>query len=173
MLGNSAGVHRGVGLALGAILLLTACPHIVGQSAHTGADGTPKGAKPVALENGEGKGRGIVTYPGGDRVDWKMIELPKDKVGTLTLKLSWSAPRPGLDLSFAVYDEYFWPIAEAKPRRHTSRTSKKLDPIANAKGKYYVMVYASNRGDAGKYTLAVNFEENKATPIFEIGRAHV
>src|SRR5262245_64195004 len=103
MLGNSAGVPRAVGLALGALLLtVAACPKMVPQDEHTGADGKPKGAKKIALENGEGKGRGIVTYPGGDRVDWKLIELPKDKTGTLTLKLSWTPPRPGLDLSFAV-----------------------------------------------------------------------
>jgi hypothetical protein len=176
MLGNSAGVHRGVGLASGAIVLslvLAACPKMVPQDSHTGADGKPKGAKKVTLENGEGKARGIVTYPGGDRVDWKSIELPKDKVGTLSLKLSWQAPRPGLDLSFAVYDEYFWPIAEAKPKKKTKRTSKKVDPIANAKGTYYVMVYASNRGDAGKYTLSVNFEEAQAAAQFDLSKVEI
>jgi hypothetical protein len=174
MLGNSAGVHRGVGLAFGAILLfVTACPKMVPQDSHTGADGKPKGAKKVTLENGEGKARGIVTYPGGDRVDWKSIELPKDKTGTLTLKLNWQAPRPGLDLSFAVYDEYFWPIAEAKPKKKSKRTSKKLDPIANAKGTYYVMVYASNRGDAGKYTLSVSFEESQAAAQFDLSKVEI
>lgn len=174
MLGNSAGVQRGLGLALGAIVLLVgACPKMVPQDSHTGVDGKPKGAKKVALENGEGKARGIVTYPGGDRVDWKQIELPKDKTGTLSLKLSWQAPRPGLDLSFAVYDEYFWPIAEAKPKKHTKRTSKKVDDIAHAKGTYYVMIYASGRGDAGKYTLAVNFGEDKAGATFDLSKVEI
>jgi hypothetical protein len=173
MLGNSAGVHRGFALAIGAVLLLGACPRMVSQEAHTGADGKPKGAKKVTLENGEGKARGIVTYPGGDRVDWKQIDLPKDKTGTLSLKLSWQAPRPGLDLSFAVYDEYFWPITEARPRKHSTRSSKKVDPIAHAKGTYYVMVYASNRGDAGKYTLTANYDEDKAVPIFDLSKVEI
>jgi hypothetical protein len=177
MLGNSAGVHREVGFMRGALLLslllLGACPKMVPQDSHTGADGKPKGAKKITLENGEGKARGIVTYPGGDRVDWTSIELPKDKMGTLTLKLSWQAPRPGLDLSFAVYDEYFWPIAEAKPKKKGNRTSKKLDPIEHAKGTYYVMIYASNRGDAGKYTLNVNWEEEKAAVAFDISKIEV
>ena len=146
---------------------------MVSQEAHTGADGKPKGAKKVTLENGEGKAHGIVTYPGGDRVDWKQIELPKDKTGTLSLKLSWSSPRPGLDLSFAVYDEYFWPITEAKPRHHNTRTSKKVDPIAHAKGTYYVMVYASNRGDAGKYTLTADYAEDKAQVIFDLSKVEI
>lgn len=174
MLGNSAGVQRGLGLALGAIVLLVgACPKMVPQDSHTGVDGKPKGAKKVALENGEAKARGIVTYPGGDRVDWKQIELPKDKTGTLSLKLSWQPPRPGLDLSFAVYDEYFWPIAEAKPKKHTKRTSKKVDDIPHAKGIYYVMIYASGRGDAGKYTLAVNYAEDKAGPTFDLSKVEI
>lgn len=146
---------------------------MVPQDSHSGADSKPKGAKKIALENGEGKGRGTVTYPGGDRVDWKSIELPKDKTGTLTLKLTWSSPRPGLDLSFQVYDEYFWPIAEAKPKKLSKRPSKKVDPIANAKGTYYVMVYASNRGDAGKYTLNVNFEEALATAQFDLSKVEI
>jgi len=176
MLGNSAGAQRRLALVVGAILstvTLGACPKMVPQDSHTGADGKPKGAKKVTLENGEGKARGIVTYPGGDRVDWKQIELPKDKIGTLSLKLSWSAPRPGLDLSFAVYDEYFWPIAEAKPKKKSKRTSKKVEPIQNAKGTYYVMVYASNRGDAGKYTLSVNFEESPTITAFDLSKVEI
>jgi hypothetical protein len=174
MLGNSAGVQRGATLALGAIVLLVgACPKMVPQDSHTGADGKPKGAQKVTLENGEARARGIVTYPGGDRVDWKKIDLPADKTGTLSLKLSWQPPRPGLDLSFAVYDQYFWPIAEAKPKKHTKRTSKKIEDIAHAKGTYYVMIYASGRGDAGKYTLAVDYAEDKAGPVFDLSKVEI
>jgi hypothetical protein len=173
MLGNSAGIRRGVALAIGAILLYGACLHNVPQDAHSGADGKIKGAKVIALENGEGKGRGIVTYPGGDRVDWKEIDLPKDKSGALALKLSWTSPRPGLDLSFAVFDEYYYPLAEVKPRKHTKRTSKKLDPIPHAKGKIFVMVYASNRGDAGKYTLTADFVEDKSATVFDISSIQI
>ena len=48
-------------------------------------DGKVKGAKKIELENGEAKARGIVTYPGGDRVDWKVIELPANATGQLKL----------------------------------------------------------------------------------------
>ena len=173
MLGNSAGVRRGAALAIGAILLYAACMHNVPQDAHTGADGKPKGAKVIALENNEGKGRGIVTYPGGDRVDWKEIDLPADKTGSLALKLVWTPPRPGLDLSFEVFDEYFYPLGEAKPRKHTKRTSKKLDPIPHLKGKIYVMIYASGRGDAGKYTLTADYVEEHQAVAFDISSVQV
>jgi hypothetical protein len=176
MLGNSAGVHHRFALALafGAMVIgLAACPKIVAPDLHTGADGKPKGAKKITLENNEGRGKGVVTYPGGDRVDWKTIELPKDKTGTLSVKLSWQPPRPGLDLSFQVYDEYFWPIAEAKPRKKTKRTSKKIEDITHAKGTYYVMVYASGRGDAGKYVLDVKYAEDVTIASFDMSKLEV
>src|ERR1041385_3266385 len=72
MLGNLVGT-RG---CLATLLVLASCAHNVPQDSNTGEDGKEKGAKPVTLENGEGRATGIVTYPGGDRVDWKLLELP-------------------------------------------------------------------------------------------------
>ncbi len=184
MLGNSADRRRGLGLAVGALLVsfaASACVKNVPQDGHSGKDAKAKGGGKVSLENGEGKAKGIVTYPGGDRTDWKVIELPVvgegDKAvkteGTLELKLQWQPPRPGLDLSFEVFDEYFHPVTAAKPKKKSKRTTKKVEPIAHAKGTYYVMVYASDRGDAGKYTLSVTFTPDPVVQQFDLSKVEV
>ena len=141
-------------------LVLAACPKNVPQDSRSGEDGSYKGAKEIKLENNEAKSRGIVTYPGGDRVDWKVIELPKDKQGQLKLTLRWQPPRPGLDLSMEVYNEWNRSVASAKPnKKKRSRKTTKTVTIEDARGKYLIQVYASERGDAGKYTLTAEFAE--------------
>src|ERR1043165_5320585 len=90
MLGKSVGPVALVGL-LGA-----ACMHNVPQDAKSGEDGKIKSARPMKMENNEASAKGIVTYPGGERIDWKLLELPAAKRGTLDLTLSWQPPRPGL-----------------------------------------------------------------------------
>src|SRR5437764_781131 len=99
------------------VWLSAGCAHNVGQDEHSGADAKEKGAKVITLENGEGKAKGIVTYPGGDRVDWKVVDLPADKRGKLDVKLTWTPPRPGLQLAFEVFDEWNTPVGQ------TSKTS--------------------------------------------------
>lgn len=145
----------------GIALLVSACPKNVPQDSKSGEDAKPKGAKPLTLENNEGTARGIVTYPGGDRVDWKVIELPKDQTGALKLTLKWTPPRPGLDLSLNVLNEWNREVGSAKPnKRRNSRKTRKVITVEGAKGKYFIAVYASERGDAGKYTLAAEFAPN-------------
>ncbi|MBK9030044.1 MAG: hypothetical protein IPL61_01685 [Myxococcales bacterium] len=136
------------------------CSKNVPQDSKTGEDGRTKGAKEMKIENNEARARGIVTYPGGDRVDWLVLDLPKDKVGTLSLRLKWTPPRPGLDLSFEVSNEYNRVLASAKPnkRKRSRKTTKNLT-IENAHGKLYIQIYASERGDAGKYTLTAEWKE--------------
>src|SRR6187200_985029 len=97
-----------------AILVSLSCAHNVPQDKATGPDGKIKGAKALTLENGEAKANGIVTYPGGDRVDWKMIELPEKQTGTLDIRLQWTPPRPGLQLSFDVFDEWNTQVVQSK-----------------------------------------------------------
>jgi hypothetical protein len=140
------------------------CPRNISGDLATGEDGKQKGAKPIVLENGEGKASGIVTYPGGDRADWKSIELPKDKRGTLDLKLSWQSPRPGLQLSFEVFDEFNYPIA-APGRSRRGKTRKAQ--VEDAHGTYFIRIYAQQRGDAGKYKLTATYSEKTAGPIFD------
>ncbi len=164
MLGNLSG-PRGL---WGLLILALACAHNVPQDSKTGNDGKEKGAKAITLENGEGRSNGIVTYPGGDRIDWKVVELPDKQLGTLDIKLAWTPPRPGLQLAFDVFDEWGKPIVQSK------KTSKKHSggrlrtaTIEGAKGKYFIRVYAVGRGDAGKYKLTVNFAEAVAGPAFD------
>src|SRR4051812_30114325 len=97
-----------------ALCVALSCAHNVPQDKATGDDGRQKGAKEITLENGEAHVPGIVTYPGGDRIDWKFVQLPDKQVGTLDVKLTWQPPRPGLQLVFDVFDEWGWPIGETK-----------------------------------------------------------
>lgn len=162
MLGKSVGPREGLaGLLITlATTMLIACAHNVPQDKRTGSDGKTKGARAMTLENGEARASGIVTYPGGDRVDWKVIELPEKKKGSLEIKLTWTPPRPGLQLAFDVFDEWNNIVkssATKSKKRSRGRTrSIKLD---TAKGKYFIRVYAVNRGDAGKYKLTADFKE--------------
>src|SRR5687768_6783387 len=156
-----------------AILVVASCAHNVPQDKATGPDGKVKGAKPLSFENGEGEASGIVTYPGGDRVDWKLIELPEGKVGALTLELSWRPPRPGLDLAFDVYNEWGRKLGGVKPKKPSAakkskrKRGKKSVTIDGVRGKIYIEVYASNRGDAGKYKLKVAFSEESISKVPE------
>jgi hypothetical protein len=137
-------------------IALAACVRTVPQEGATGKDGRAKGAKPLKLENNEGRGKGIVTYPGGDRVDWRSIQLPEGKHGRLEVEIKWTPPRPGLDLAFEVYDEFFERVAQAKPSPGSGRRRKSAD-VKKAEGKMYLMIYAPERGDAADYRIQVDF----------------
>jgi hypothetical protein len=150
------------------MFIATACAHNVSQEAASGEDGKQKGAKTITLENGEGRATGIVTYPGGDRVDWKLIELPEKQRGTLELKLAWAPPRPGLQLAFDVFDEWNQPIVQSqKTSKKRSKGRTRSATVDDARGKYFVRVYAVGRGDAGKYRLTAEFKEKVAGPAFD------
>jgi len=138
--------HALVGLAV-----VMGCAHVVPQDAATGRDGKEKGAVPIRLDNNAAVAHGIVTYPGGDRVDWRSIELPGS--GTLELKMTYTTPRPGLRVAFDVFDQYNTPIAVQRAVARRSREAK----IDHAKGTYFVRIYAPRRGDAGTYKLAAAF----------------
>jgi hypothetical protein len=173
MLGKSATPMGGAALRirffvavfmLASALLLAGCPRNISGDQSTGEDGKTKGAKAMVLENGEARASGIVTYPGGDRVDWKSIELPKDKAGLLDLKLTWQSPRPGLQLSFEVFDEYGYPVAA--PGRGRRGKTRKVQ-VENARGTYLIRIYAQQRGDAGKYKLTATYSDKPSGPSFD------
>lgn len=163
MLGNLVG-PRG---CLVGLMILAACAHNVAQDKKSGEDGRQKGAKPIVIENGEGRGAGIVTYPGGDRIDWKLVELPKQQRGLMALKLSWVPPRPGLQLAFDVFDEWGQPITQSAKTSKRSAGRTRTAEIDGARGKYFVRVYAVGRGDAGKYSLAIEFKEGGGGLTFD------
>lgn len=159
MLGNLVGPR---GCLVGLLVLCglaASCAHNVPQDSSSGSDGKQKGAKSVTMENGEGRASGIVTYPGGDRVDWKLVEIPEKKRGQLEVKLAWTPPRPGLQLAFDVFDEWNQPIVQSKKgtKKRGGRTRSAI--VEDAKGKYFIRVYAVGRGDAGKYRLSFEFRE--------------
>jgi len=143
-----------------AVVCVVGCAHNVNQDKATGEDGKQKGAREMVFENGEARSEGIVTYPGGDRADWKVLELPDKKTGTLELTLTWKVPRPNLQLAFDVYDAYGYEVgATKKTTKKKARGRKKETKLELAKGKYFVRVFAVGRGDAGKYELVANFTE--------------
>jgi hypothetical protein len=146
-----------------AALASTSCRNNVRQDLATGDDGRVKEAKAIELEDNEARIHGIVTYPGGDRVDWRRLELPKDKdgtpkLGTLSLTLTWTPPRPGLAVGMDVFDQYGRQVASQRGRQASARYRRQTD-IANATGVYLIRVYAPFRGDAGKYRLKLSFAE--------------
>lgn len=137
---------------VGFLLVFVGCAHSVPQDKSTGPDGRQKGALPIALQEGEGKAHGIVTYPGGDRVDWKSIELPAGQKGKLDLELKYQTPRPGLQVTFDVFDQWNTPVSKA------SRGRVQMTTIDDAAGKYWIRIYAPKRGDAGMYNLVARFD---------------
>jgi hypothetical protein len=145
---------------VGILLLLVACAHNVPQDKATGPDGKQKGALPVELVENEAKVKGIVTYPGGDRVDWRKIDLPQGTRGKLDLRLTYNTPRPGLRVAFDVFDQWNTPVVAAvkKPGRMQDAS------IDVAKGTYYVRIYAPRRQDAGTYRLEANFTPDIPPP---------
>ncbi|MBA2541609.1 MAG: hypothetical protein H0V17_18340 [Deltaproteobacteria bacterium] len=148
-------------IAFAACLVLCACAHNVPQDKATTADGRIKGAKPIVLENGAATATGVVTYPGGDRVDWKKIELPEKHRGELDIKLTWSTPRPGLKLTFDVFDAWNAQVAVAKRTTKLSREAS----VKDARGTYFIRVYAVGRGDAGRYKLGIEFDGRERVPL--------
>ncbi len=133
--------------------LATACANNVPQDRLTGPDGRHAGARRLELTDGEGVSRGIVTYPGGDRVDWRLVELPAGASGRLDLELSYDTPRPGLRVSFDVFDRWNAPVIAATQIRGRTHTTS----IPRARGTYAIRVFAPRRRDAGAYELRATF----------------
>ena len=137
-------------------VVTSGCARNVGQDSATARDGDIRGAKPLHLVNGQAIATGIVTYPGGDRVDWNVLELPAQQAGTLEVELRWVPPRPGLQLAFDVFDEWNNLVFESSQTKKRGRTRHARLP--HAKGTVFIRVYAAGRGDAGRYRLTVGFE---------------
>jgi hypothetical protein len=144
---------------------LVGCARYVKQDEATGPDGVAAGAVPIALEEEEradpkaattyrGQAQDVVSYPGGDRIDWKVIELPAKQLGTLELRLTWTSPRTGLRLAFEVFDAKANRVAAESGRAGRSREAT----IEGAAGTYFVRVYAQRRADAGTYKLVAEFK---------------
>lgn len=176
MLGKSGGAPfliRARFIALSVVIAaLASCASNVPQDKKSGEDARIKGAKPIILEENEGRAKGIVTYPGGDRVDWKLVEIPEKKRGSLNIKLEWTSPRPGLQLGFDVFTEWNEQIASSskksgKRARTKSTRGRRTLTVENARGKMYIRVYSLERGDAGQYRLTVEFKESLGAVAFD------
>jgi hypothetical protein len=94
-----------------------------------------------------------VTYPGGDRIDWALLTLPEKQHGKLDIEMSYVTPRPGLRLSFDLFDQTQHPIKAPV----TGKGRVKTASVADVRGAVFVRVYAPRRGDAGRYNLKLKF----------------
>lgn len=149
--------RRSSGACLAILLALGfGCVRNVPQDKATGKDGKRKGAKKIRIEDGEGRASDVVTYPGGDRIDWKTFEIPEGPGGKMKIKMKIRPPRPGHTVAFILYDQYYRRIERTtkKPKRVKSISLKGVMP-----GKYYLQVYAPRRKDAGEYRLSIRYKE--------------
>jgi len=149
------------------LVALAACAKTIDQHAHTGPDGFSEGAESIELTGGQGEAVGQVTYPGGDRVDWKVIALPAGRIGQLVLDLEWRAPRDRMDLGLVVYTADGKLLDETiEGRRRSKREGSKDLTIERAQGTIYVLVFATERGDAADYALDVRFvDQTPPAPV--------
>ncbi len=152
-------ILAGMGKSLLLVMLCVACANNVSEKRKTGLDGTIKGARELVLEEGVGKQRDIVTYPGGDRIDWKKVVLPEKTKGTLDLKMKYTTPRPDLKVTFDVFDQWHHPVN----KKVAGKGRNKSMTIGKAKGTYYVRVYAPRRTDAATYVLEASFQPEATT----------
>jgi hypothetical protein len=144
------------------------CAQTIAQDAHSGSDGKSKGAKRIHLgDDGEGRAKGIVTYPGGDRVDWKVFEIPR--AGDVDVTLRWSPPKAGEDLAFNILDDTFHVVRRVAPTPDSGKTKKNAQLSNTSAGKYYLQIYAPERGDAGEYDVDVKWTESRAGGIVVAG----
>jgi hypothetical protein len=149
---------------LGLAIAFGACSPMVAQDAKSGADAKAKGAQKIRIgDDGEGVAKGTVTYPGGDRVDWKVFDVPK--TGDVEITLKWEPPKDGEDLSFNVLDDTFHVVRRVAPTPDSGKTTKKAELSGLIPGKYYVQIYASNRGDAGDYEVRVHWAESRGPVV--------
>ncbi|MEO8706909.1 MAG: hypothetical protein ABI867_43180 [Kofleriaceae bacterium] len=138
-------------------VVVVGCAHRVPQDLHTGRDGSIEGASPMR-PHGTHRwfARGEVTYPGGDRVDWHRVTLPKQR-GSTRIELELTA-RPGTQVSFDVFDA----------RGELLRGTRDGEPVyISDHEELFIRVYAVRRGDAGAYVLSAWFEEQIGTDTRE------
>ena len=136
------------------VLLLVGCAPHWNPTAHVGHDGTAEGARVVSvLRDGEvvrATTKGVITYRGGDRIDWLVFELPAlddcreyDARIVVTLK----TPRPGLGVAMKV-------ITATDEHRAAARKKKRRElRFTSAPGVVSVAIYAPGADDAAEYTL--------------------
>jgi hypothetical protein len=151
-------VIRGATVATAAFVM-AGCPvRYVAQDAHTGPDGESTGAEVMTLKRGEARSGGEVSFPGGDRVDWKYVELPRshalDRAGA-NVHFEW---RGSADLSFVVYDDAGNVVGDGGPEfiQHEGGRRTRSAGI-DVTGPVFLEVYATGVMDGGSYEIALYY----------------
>jgi hypothetical protein len=154
-------------LSVAAMLCAAGCASNIGQHDRSGPDYRPDGAMLIELEDGEGSAIDVVTYPGGDRVDWKKVELPEDFAGVLQVRLLFNPPRDGLEISFEVYDARFERVAVANPPPGSGARVLEAEVKPAFGGTYYFHIFAPTRADAAEYMLAVRKQRQDVSALVD------
>jgi hypothetical protein len=148
--------------ALAVLLAVTACTRAYNPKAHLGTDGTRQTARELELRcdddgNCSASRRDVVTWRGGDRLDWYVVHLPPSRCGSaaLDIKLQWEAARP--PMRFAI--DAMLPRADREPlpiwrKRGLENARTRLDELGG--GPIYLRVAAHGRDSAGTYRLRVH-----------------
>jgi len=118
---------------------------IVQPDEKSGDDKDRHKAKPLAIGKPESD---AVDYSGGDRTDWKLLEL--QDTGTLTVDLIVDNPKSNVTL--ALYDRYGKQVARVAHRKDDEGTQTRLMSEVGV-GKYFVMVQAQGEGDKTGYIV--------------------
>ena len=118
--------------------------------AKSGPDARRSGAIPIRVRQ---RVADEVSFPGGDRTDWKSLAL--DRTGSLLLDLRWD--EPGSDLDLAVFDAVGGRIdgspIESRPGRKRRRAS------IGAPGSCFVRIQAIRPGDRSTYVLEATWQD--------------
>ena len=149
---------------LGLAVVFASCSPMVAQDAKSGADAKAKGAQKIRIgDDGEGTAKGIVTYPAATASTGRSSTCPRP--ATSRSRSSGTPPKDGEDLSFNVLDDTFHIVRRVAPTPDTGKTVKKAELSGLIPGKYYVQIYASNRGDAGAYEVKVHWAESRGAVV--------
>ncbi len=144
------------------------CTHAMSQDATTGPDGWPTGAVLMQLAGGGATASGTVSYPAGNRVDWKRVDLPVRQRGTLGVALRWQPEhRDDQRLGFDVFDAWGDSVNVPFTGDMVVPEHTQLGGVEPARGSYWIRVYARDRADAGRYQLDVRFAPDAAQPSFD------
>ncbi|MEO8706908.1 MAG: hypothetical protein ABI867_43175 [Kofleriaceae bacterium] len=142
------------------VVVVVGCAHRVPQDGHTGRDGHVEGARVMQQHGRTWVARGIVTYPGGDRVDWYRVRVPPATARANVALVVTRTPRPELRVYLDVFDEWHHRLSRHPARR--GRDKHHIEVIA-PHGELLVRVYAPRRGDAGAYELRVELTPSPIT----------
>jgi hypothetical protein len=124
------------------LVFATAC--ITQPDDKSGPDAERHQAKALAVGKPEAD---TVDYSGGDRTDWRVIDLQDG--GFLTVEVMLD--NPDANVTVALFDRYGKPMNRFTHRKGDQPQIKVTSEVGL--GKYFVQVYAEKEGDKTGYSI--------------------